>query len=91
VFTSATVPVERERADAFLAAFLLVPSLFRDPVVLTFVDEDDHRLAEIRNPAVVPRVGENVRLSGTPYVVLRIGYDVPADDVTAIWVICHPA
>jgi hypothetical protein len=91
VFTSATVPVERERAVAFLAAFLLVPSLFRDPVLLTFVDEDDQRLAEIKNPAVVPRVGENVRLSRTPYVVLRIGYDIPGDDVTAIWAVCRPA
>jgi hypothetical protein len=74
-----------------MAALLSVWSLFRDPVVLTFVDEDDRRVAEITNPAVVPRVGENVRLANKPYVVVRVGYDVPAEDVAAIWIVCRPA
>jgi hypothetical protein len=36
-------------------------------------------------------VGENVRLANKPYVVLRVGYDVPAEDVAAIWIVCRPA
>lgn len=79
-----------------VAAFVPVPSLFRDPVLLTFVDEDDRELARLTSPGFVPRVGENVRLARTPYLVLRVGYDIPAADaggaaVEAIWVVCRPA
>jgi hypothetical protein len=73
-----------------------VPSLFRDPVLLTFVDEQDRELGQLTNPAVVPRVGENVRLARSPYLVVRVGYDIPDASapgaaVAAIWVVCRPA
>lgn len=60
-------------------------------MVLTFVDPDDRELARLTNPAFVPRVGENVRLRGVPYLVVRVGYDVPDATVDAIWVVCRPA
>jgi len=64
--------------------------VFRDPVHLTFVDEDNRELHEIKNPQFVPRVGENVRLRGNPYVVARVGYDLPDSDITRVWVVCDP-
>jgi hypothetical protein len=68
-----------------------VASFLRDPVLLSFVDEDNRELARLSNPAFVPRVGENVRLSRVPYVVLRVGYDVPDNLIERIWVVCRPA
>ena len=53
-------------------------SVFRDPVRLTFVDPDNLELGRVDRPEFVPRVGENVRLSGRPYVIERVGYDYPA-------------
>ena len=66
-------------------------SIWRDPVVLTFVDEDNRELAQLTNPAVVPRVGENVRLHRIPYLVERVGYDVRDRAIERIWVVCRPA
>lgn len=66
-------------------------SIWRDPVVLTFVDEDNHELVSLSNPGAVPRVGENVRLAGVPYIVQRVGYDVPDKSVERIWAVCRPA
>jgi hypothetical protein len=66
-------------------------SIWRDPVVLVFVDEDNHELARISRPDLVPRVGENVRLNGNPHLVDRVGYDYPADALERIWVVCRPA
>lgn len=66
-------------------------AFWRDPVVLAFVDEDNRELARLTNPPAVPRVGENVRLALVPYVVVRVGYDVPASELTRIWVVCRPA
>jgi hypothetical protein len=65
-------------------------AIFRDPLVLVLVDEDNHELRRITAPGAVPRVGENVRIAGTPYVVERVGYDVPLDEVTSVWVVCRP-
>ena len=84
------------RGRVRVATFGPVASLFRDPVLLTFVDEDDRELARLSNPACVPRVGENVRLGRVPYLVLRVGYDIPGAGtsgaaVEAIWVVCRPA
>ena len=66
-------------------------SLWRDPVRLTFIDADNHEIAVLNRPEFVPRVGENVRIGTVPYVVERVGYDVPEDAVEAIWVVCRPA
>ena len=65
--------------------------MFRDPVFLTFVDEDNRELGEVKNPQYVPRAGENVRLRGVPHVVARVGYDVPEGEITRIWVVLDPA
>jgi hypothetical protein len=68
-----------------------VASIFRDPVAMTFVDADNRQLAEVTNPEYVPRAGENVRLRNIPYVVERIGYDIPGKSIERIWVVCRPA
>lgn len=66
-------------------------AIWRDPLVLTFVDADNRELGRLINPAAIPRVGENVRLGQVPYVVERVGYDVPDKAVERIWVVCEPA
>ena len=66
-------------------------SFWRDPVRLTFIDADNHEIAVLNRPDFVPRVGENVRIGHTPYVVERVGYDVPDDAIEAVWVVCRPA
>jgi hypothetical protein len=68
-----------------------VPSLFRDPVVVTYVDEADTELAVTTYAELLPRVGENIRIAKTPYVVVRIGYDLPEQTITRVWVVCRPA
>jgi hypothetical protein len=69
----------------------LVASIWRDPIVVTFVDEDNRELLRMTNPTYLPRTGENVRLAGTPYVVERVGYDVPAKAIDRVWIVCRPA
>ncbi len=66
-------------------------SLFSDPVVVTYVDEDNNELLTTVDSDLVPRVGENVRLGRTPYVVERVGYDIPKDKTTKVWIVCRPA
>jgi hypothetical protein len=66
-------------------------SIWRDPVAMTFIDADNRQLAQVANADIVPRVGENVRLADVPYVVERVGYDIPAKAVERIWVVCRPA
>lgn len=66
-------------------------SIFRDPVRVTFVDPDNRELFVLDRPDLVPRVGENVRLKGVPYVVERVGWDYPLDALESIWIVCHPA
>lgn len=68
-----------------------VPSLFRDPVVVTYVDEADTELLVTGYADLLPRVGENVRIGRRPYVVVRIGYDLPEQTITRVWVVCRPA
>jgi hypothetical protein len=68
-----------------------VPSLFRDPVVVTYVDPDDNELAVSTDTALLPRVGENVRIGKQPYIVERIGYDMPKTVIERVWIVCRPA
>jgi hypothetical protein len=68
-----------------------VPSLFRDPVLVTYVDEAQAELAVTASAELLPRVGENIRIRTTPYVVVRIGYDLPEQAITRVWVVCRPA
>jgi hypothetical protein len=68
-----------------------VPSLFRDPLVVTYVDEAEVELAVTSYSDVLPRVGENIRINKTPYVVMRIGYDLPEQTITKVWVVCRRA
>ncbi len=66
-------------------------SIFRNPTTITFIDEDNTELAHVTDTEIVPRVGENVRLARVPYVVERIGYDIPDKSVERIWVVCRRA
>ena len=66
-------------------------ALWRDPLVLTFTDADNRELGRLVNPAAIPRVGENVRLGRTPYLVERVGYDIPDKAIEGVWVICRQA
>jgi hypothetical protein len=58
---------------------------------MTFIDADNRQLAEVTNPDYVPRTGENVRLADIPYVVDRVGYDIPRNSIERIWVVCRRA
>ena len=69
----------------------VVASIWRDPIRLTFIDADNHELAVLIKPDFIPRVGENVRIGSVPWVVERVGYDVPDGAFEAIWVVCRPA
>ena len=68
-----------------------VSSIWRDPVVVTFIDADNRELLRVKNPSYLPRVGENVRLREKPFLVERVGYDLPGDAINRIWIVCHPA
>ena len=68
-----------------------VASLFSNPVIITYVDADNVQLAQSTDDRLLPRIGENVRLGRTPYVVERIGYDIPTDTVERVWIVCRPA
>ncbi len=66
-------------------------SFGREPVRLIFIDADNHEIAVVNRPDFVPRVGENVRIARIPWVVERVGYDVPDGAFEAVWVVCRPA
>jgi hypothetical protein len=68
-----------------------VPSLFRDPVLVTYVDAEENELATTTETDLLPRVGENIRLGKHPYVVDRIGYDMPKNSIERVWIVCRPA
>ena len=68
-----------------------VPSLFRDPILVTYIDADNNELASTDYADLLPRVGENIRLGKVPYVVERVGYDMPEKTITNVWVVCRPA
>jgi hypothetical protein len=65
--------------------------LWRDPLVVTFIDADNRELGRLVNPPAIPRVGENVRLGRIPYVVERVGYDIPGQAIERVWIVCEPA
>jgi hypothetical protein len=65
--------------------------LFREPVALTYVDPDNKEIATTWEASPVPRVGENVRIANVPYVVERVGYDLPHDKIERIWIVLRPA
>lgn len=66
-------------------------SIWRNPVAVVFVDADNRQLARLADADFVPRVGENVRLADVPYVVERVGYDIPSRSIERILVVCRPA
>jgi hypothetical protein len=67
-----------------------VPLIWRNALNMTFIDLDNNELAHVSDTDFVPRVGENVRLADVPYVVERVGYDVPGKTVDRVWVVCRP-
>jgi hypothetical protein len=68
-----------------------VAGLFKTPPTLVFTDEDNRELAIVTDPPVVPARGDNVRLHGVPYLVERIGFDIPDREIERIFVVCRPA
>ena len=68
-----------------------MPSLFRDPILVTYVDESDVEITVVPYADLLPRVGENIRIRNTPYVVVRVGYDMPEQAITHVWIVCRPA
>jgi hypothetical protein len=68
-----------------------VPSLFREPVLVTYIDTDDRELATSTDADLLPRVGENIRLGQVPYVVERVGYDMPDHAIERVWIKCRRA
>lgn len=68
-----------------------MPSIFHDAVTVTFIDTDDNQLAVTAYADLLPRVGENIRLGKVPYIVERIGYDMPEAVITSVWVVCRRA
>ena len=65
--------------------------LFRDPVPVTFIDPDNNEIATTWDRGFMPRAGENVRIAGVPYVVERVGYDLPADKIERVWIVLRRA
>jgi hypothetical protein len=68
-----------------------VAGLFREQVAVTYVDPDNNEIATSWEISPLPRAGENVRIAGAPYVVERVGYDMPKDKIERIWIILHRA
>jgi hypothetical protein len=68
-----------------------VSSLFRDPLPVTFVDPDNNVIATCWERSFLPRSGENVRIAGVPYLVERVGYDLPRDKIEQVWIVLRPA
>ena len=66
-------------------------SLFRDPVPVTFIDPDNKEIATTWERSFMPRTGENVRIAGGPYLVERVGYDLPSDKIERVWIVLRPA
>lgn len=66
-------------------------ALFSDAVQVSYVDEDNNELLQSWDNTFLPRVGENVRIARTPYVVQRVGYDVPVGRIERVWIVLRPA
>jgi len=69
----------------------MVPSLFREPVPVTYIDADSNEIATTWAGSPLPRTGENVRIAGVPYLVERVGYDLPNDKIERVWIVVRPA
>jgi hypothetical protein len=67
-----------------------VAALFRTLPTLVFTDEDNRELAVVADTQVVPARGDNVRLHGRPYLVDRVGYDIPDKEIERIFIVCRP-
>jgi hypothetical protein len=65
--------------------------LFREQVTVTYVDADNNGIATSSEVSPLPRVGENVRIAGVPYLVERVGYDMPTDRIDRVWIVLRPA
>lgn len=65
-------------------------ALFKDPVLVSFVDADNNTLLDCWDNAFLPRVGENVRIAKRPYLVEKVGYDIPAEKIERVWVVLRP-
>jgi hypothetical protein len=65
--------------------------VFREPVAVTFVDPDNNEIATVWERSFIPRAGENVRIAGVPYLVERVGYDLPTDKLERVWIVLRPA
>jgi hypothetical protein len=68
-----------------------VASLFSDPVCVTYIDPDNNVIATSWESRLLPRAGENVRIVGAPYLVERVGYDLPTDKIERVWIVVRPA
>ena len=65
--------------------------LFSDPIPVTYVDPDNNVIATSWERSFLPRAGENVRIAGAPYLVERVGYDLPRDTIERVWIVLRPA
>ena len=68
-----------------------MPSIFRNPTTITFIDEDNPELAHLTDTESRAPGGGERPAGGVPYVVERVGYDIPDKSVERIWVVCRRA
>jgi hypothetical protein len=66
-------------------------NLFGEQVEVTYIDPDNKEIAKSWEASPLPRTGENVRIGGVPYLVERVGYDLPKDKIERIWIVLRPA
>jgi hypothetical protein len=69
---------------------VVVASLFRASVAVIYIDADNNEIATSWDDSFLPRVGENVRIAGKPYLVERVGYDLPKDAIERAWIVVRP-
>jgi hypothetical protein len=63
---------------------------FKDSVRITYQDQDNREILDTWDGVFLPRVGENIRIANVPYVVVRIGHDLPKDKIERVWVVLRP-
>lgn len=66
-------------------------SIFRDSIVVIYIDEDNNEILRVADTRLLPRVGENVRIKSVPYLVDRVGYDMPEGLIERVWIVLRPA
>lgn len=66
-------------------------SIFRDSIVVIYIDEDNNEILRVADTRLLPRVGENVRIRSVPYLVDRVGYDLPEGLIERVWIVLRPA